>query len=218
MQVSDIQTRVKRQFGDESGVQVTDEDIIRWINDGMRQIVLQNETLFEKTSLTSSVASQEDYTLPADLLILRGISYRGPGDTAYFRLNGYSLNEFNEYIDGWDGSAHMQGVPVGYTIFEQKIKLFPIPADNTTDAIKIYYNRMPTEVSGPTDIPEIPTLYHETLVKYCLSQAYEIDENFEAMSAKGQQVAADVNMLRGREDWKVEEYYPNITVLSDDYY
>ena len=32
---TDVSSYVKRQFGDESGVQITDEDIVHWINAGV---------------------------------------------------------------------------------------------------------------------------------------------------------------------------------------
>src|SRR5215212_5975441 len=101
MNVSDIKTRIKRTFGDESGVQVTDEDIVRWINDAQRAIVTQNESLLEVTALASLVAGTQEYTLPADILILKAIHIKPSGYTSYISLKGYSFAEFNEYMNGW---------------------------------------------------------------------------------------------------------------------
>lgn len=215
MLVSEIMTRVRRVFGDESAVQITDADMVRWINDGMRDIVLRNEDLLEKTAVQASVANQQEYNLPADYLVLKFIQYRETGTTSYLKLKGLRVTEFNEYLDGWSGDTS-RGTPQCYTIHAGKIILFPIPSVSATDAIKTYYNRIPTDVILNTDIPEIPTLYHSTLVKYCLQQAYELDEDPESANAKSEQVAADIDMLRGREDWKAQERYPTITVLVDD--
>lgn len=217
MNVGDINTRIKRTFGDESGVQVTDADIIRWVNDGQRQIVMNNENLFEKTQTIASVPGQGDYALPVDTLILRGISYRGPGGAAYLRLTGFSLNEFNEYIDGWDGNAYNQGVPTAFMVYAGKITLFPIPDHSLPTALKVYYNSKPIDVTTAlSDVPSIPEIYHESLVKYCLMQAYEMDEDWQASSAKSQQMEGDLKILRGRDDWKREETYPVITVKVED--
>jgi hypothetical protein len=215
MNVLEIQDYIKRQFGDESGVQVTDTDILRWINSAQKQIVLQNESLLEVTSVTTTIVAQQSYSLPSNLLKLRGIQYRADTDQAYFRLKGYSLSEFNEKVDGWDGDTNNSD-PLCYTIYGNEILLFPIPRTAVTSALKIYYNRAPVDVVTTADTPELPLLYHDTIVKFCLQQAYEMDEDWDAVGNKAQEFDRDVNMLRGKEDWKVQEFYPVITVLNED--
>lgn len=215
MNVAAIQTYVKRQFGDESGVQVTDDDILRWINAAQKQIVLQNESLLEKTGTANSVATQQDYSFPVDLLNLRAIQYRKSTTEPYYRLKGYSLGEFNEQVDGWDNTQET-GDPWCYTIFENIIQVFPVPATSVTAAFKIYYNRSPVEVALTSDTPELPLLYHDTILKFCLQQAYEMDEDWDAVGNKAQEFDKEVNLLRGKQDWKVQEYYPMITVRVED--
>lgn len=215
MNVQQIQEYIKRQFGDESGVQVTDDDIIRWINAAQKQIVLQNESLLEVTSTTDTVTSQQAYDLPVDLLKLRGIQYRLATDQPYYRLKGYSLAEFNELIDGWDGVTDNRD-PSCYTIYASEILLFPVPATDVVAALKIYYNRTPVEVTVPADTPELPLLYHDTIIKFCLQQAYEMDEDWDAVGNKAQEVDREINLLRGRDDWKIQEFYPMITIRIED--
>jgi len=214
--VSDIQTRVKRQFGDESGVQVTDADILRWINDGMRQIVQNNEGLLEKSATTNLVASQQDYTLPIDLLILTLISCKVTGESSYTPLRHFSFTDFNVKIDGWDEATGSIARPELYTIYENEIKLFPIPDSSVTSGLKIYYKRIPTDVTLTTETPELPTLYHEALVKYCLAQAYEMDEDFSASTQKLNEMNTDLVNLRGRDDWKVQDSYPVVRDMPWD--
>ena len=141
MIVSDIITRIQRKFGDESAVQVTNADIIRWINDGQRRIVLKNDVLLEKTATTNSVAGQQEYDLPTDLLILKFIQYKDSGSTSYLKLRGLTTVEFNEYIDGWSDGGSVKGVPQVYTIFSGKIIAYPTPTNSVTAGFKIYYNR-----------------------------------------------------------------------------
>lgn len=216
MNLGEIRTRVQRIFGDESGVQITNEDVVRWLNDAQRNIVLENENLLQTTAFTSGVAAQQEYTLPADLLILRGISYKSPSDVSYVKLMGLDRPKFDEYIGGWDGSAYAQGTPLCYFVWDNKIEVFPIPEVASANGFKIWYNRKPTDVVADVDIPSIPEIYHMTLVDMCLSSAYEMDEDWDSVSNKGQQINASVKLLRGREDWKVQETYPVITVRAED--
>jgi len=61
----DVIQRVKTQFGDNSGAQLTDDVILRWINDGQQEIVNNNPVL-KDTKLSNIVAGQAEYTFPAD--------------------------------------------------------------------------------------------------------------------------------------------------------
>lgn len=215
MNVLQIQEYIKRQFGDESGVQVTDADIIRWINSAQKQIVLQNESLLEVISTTDTVVDQQAYDLPVDLLKLRGIQYRSATDQAYYRLKGYSLAEFNDRVDGWDDTSEKSD-PICYTVYANEIQLFPIPNTAITAALKVYYNRTPVDVADTSDTPELPILYHDTIIKFCLQQAYEMDEDWDAVGNKAQEFDREVNFLRGKDEWRVQEFYPTITVLNED--
>jgi len=216
MNVGEIKTRVKRAFGDESGVQIDDTDLIRYINDAQMEIAKENEGLFEASAVSASVAGQAEYSLPVDTLIFRSLSYKAPGEVAYTQLKGYSINEFNEYIGSWDGNTSRNGTPICYMIFANKITLFFPPDHNLAAAMKIYYNRKPILVASDVDIPELPEVYHPTIVRMCLAYAYEMDEDWDAVGAKGQQIAGDLRVLRGRDDWKEEATYPTITVLAED--
>lgn len=216
MIVSDIYTKVKRQFGDESGVQLTDDDILRYINEGQRQIVMQNEGLLEKISTSNSVKDQASYTIPTDLLILRSVSYKSSSDLSYYPLKGLAYQQFNEYIDGWDGTTYGTATPYVFTQFAGNIILFPTPDSSVTNGIKIFYNRTPVDVTSTSDTPDLPLLYHDALVKQCLALAYEMDEDWDAAQVKAKQLDEDVALLRGREEWKQQERYPMITPTADD--
>lgn len=216
MNLSEIRTRVQRQFGDESGVQITNEDITRWVNDAQRAIVIENENILQATAFTSTVVGQQAYTLPVDLLILQGISYKGSSDTAYGKLLGLDRQKFDEYVEGWDGSTYAQGDPMVYFIWDGQINLFPIPSTAGANSLKIWYNQRPTDVVNDVDIPSVPELYHTAIVNMCLAWAYELDEDWDAVGSKGQQINADMKLLRGREDWKTQETYPVITVRAED--
>lgn len=218
MIVSEILTKVKRQFGDESGVQVTDSDIIRWINESQRHIVTANEGLLEKVVTSPSQAGVGSYSLPLDLLIMHSMSFQDAGVLSYTKLKAFSLNQFNEYVDGWDGSTYSPGTPSIYTIFAGNIIVFPIPLVGAANAFKLYYTRAPTDVVNVTDTPDLPLLYHDVIVKYCMQQAYETDANFQGVWFKSNEISTETAVLRGRNDWKQEGNYPTITVLYEDGY
>src|SRR5690349_6095824 len=216
MIVSDIKTRVKRIFGDESGVQLTDSDIIRMINDAQLEIVKRNESLLEKTATSGCTSGIQEYSLPADLLIFKFLLWKGTGDISYRKLKGFSTAEFNEYIDAWDSNTSNLGVPSCFTIHAGKFLVFPIPQDTIASCFKIYYNRSPVDVALDSDPLDIPLLYHPVIVDMVLKSTYEMDEDWEAAGNKSQETNKDIDYLRGREEWKQEDKYPVITVRWED--
>lgn len=211
MNVGDVATRVRRTFGDEAGVQVTDDDVIRWINDAQEQIVLENDGLMEATGTASSVANQKQYSLPADFSTLRALAYKG------YHLEALNFNEFNSQVDGYQSSDNTNtGTPTTYMVWNNEVWLNPVPSTSETNAITIYYQKHPTSVGLLADPLSLPLQYHNTIIKYCMAQAYELDENFEAKQMKEAEFAADTQKLNDRNKWTAQETYPTITVLPGD--
>lgn len=215
MNVSDIMTRVKRQFGDEASTQITNEDIWRWITDGQREIATVNTGVLEKIATVDSVAGQNEYSLPADILRLRSVHYRDSTTSSYLRITSRSLAEFNEYVDGWSGPLYGNGIPEIFHVFASKLMLFPTPVAAVTAGIKVYYTRQPTDVTSDLVPIDVPLTYHNRLVEYVLQQAFELDGDWNASANKAAQFTTGLGLLNARDQAEME-YYPTITVLPDD--
>lgn len=212
MNLGDIKLRVKRQFGDESGVQVTDEDIVRWVNDAMREIAMQNYNVLETVSTAAIVSGTSDYTLPDDTLKLRAIRYDDK------KLDVLSLQEAEQSIIAYEQSGNYQkGTPVFAWVYANKITLYPTPDTSGASLLKIYYTRLPVEVTNnDVTVPELGLPYHPRIVEYVLQQAYEMDEDWAASGNKSAQFVSGLNVLKDAESWVEQATYPTITTLADD--
>jgi chlorite dismutase len=133
--VSDVVTRVRRTFGDEAAVQVQDADIIRWINDGQIEIVKNNDAALQKTAFINLVAGQASYTLPTDMLLLRSLRYKMTGMLSFLSIRYKNMQEFDDSMDGWDGSTYTNSSPVYFTMYEGKAILFPAPDQSVTSGL-----------------------------------------------------------------------------------
>lgn len=213
--VGDIKSRVKRQFGDESGVQVTDSDIYRWISDSIRNVILSNEEAIEVITTIDIVASQQDYPLPTDIVSLKGITCKTGDSTSYFNLQGYQLEQFNTYVDGWDGQFFGQGNPAIFTIFNNIIKLFPIPDTAAAAGLKLFYTSYLGEITSDSFTISLPNYYFNAVVNYCLQQAYQMDEDWIGAEIMMQQVQQDLTKARGKSK-EQQDTYQMITILDDD--
>lgn len=207
MLVSEIALRVKRQFGDEAGAQITDADIIRWVNDAQREIAVNND-LLQTTATTATVNGQDQYTLPSDVLTMRSVRYGG-------RKLAYLSPEESSAMIGSDGTT--KGTPTHYSVWARNIDLYPAPDVDDPDDIQLYYTRQPVAVTAAGDEPELPQQYHNRIVEYCIAQAYELDDNTESYQNKMKQFNEGVEKLKGQGDWQSQDVYPSITVSPGDY-
>lgn len=216
MIVQDVVTRVRRVFGDEAAVQVTDEDIFRWINDGQVEIVKNNAEALQTTSTMNLVANQATYALPSDLLLLRSLRYKFSDMLSYSALIYKSMQQFDETIDGWDGTAQSAGHPNYFTQYNNSVVLFPTPDRASTAGLKLLYNKTPTDVSALSDAISLPLIYHNTIFKYCLWQASMLDEDYDPAVMHQSNFQNDITLLQKRETTEATATYPVITVLADD--
>lgn len=206
--VAEIAIRVKRQFGDESGSQINDDDIFRWVNDVQRDIAQAND-LLQSRARTGLFRGQREYALPPDVLTLRSVRY---GDV---KLRPISPQEAEELIDKpHDVDA---STPQIFWLWANKINLYPTPSVADPDDLQVFYTRQPFSVAALSDVPELPGQYHNRIVEYCLAQAYELDENWSAAQIKQQQYDKGVSSMRGDAQFNPQDFYPSITSLPGDY-
>ena len=210
MIVSEVITRVKRQFGDESGVQITDQDVMRWINDAQNDIA-QAQEINEASATGSSTYQQDTYPIPTDVINLRSVLYKGK------KIKAVSMQEYDVYVNENQGSPNvpLYGTPDIFYVWAQEIRFYPIP-EVSGEEIKLYYSQFPVEVITINDFLSLPIKYHNRIVEYCLQQAYELDENFDAAALKGGQMSASLSQMAEDSSWTEHSAYPMVTIMPED--
>ncbi len=210
MIVSDVVKRVRRQFGDDFKGRIGDNDLFRWINDAQREIAIENKLLQKNTTQALS-AGVAKYAVPADILQLHSITRNG------FLLQGYSLKEFQAQNE--DSDSQVTGEVTSFTVWAGNIWIWPYPAVGTSAPgnIVIYYTRIPADVDALADAIDLPLIYHNRVVEYCMAMAMELDEDREGYALKMQEFKVGVAATKNEsEDLKIDQY-PGITVVPEDY-
>lgn len=208
--VSDIANAVKRQFGDESGVQITDSDIFRWINQGQIDIIKRQKLL--KTSATAAItAGLGNYPVPADVLFVQQLLVNG------LPVEYRSFEEANEYILKSDPGRVQTGQPQIWWEWAGTYFFWPVPDSTLSTAlITLFYLKEPTNVTALTDSLSVPDTYYNTLLQYCLQQAHEMDEDWTAAQVKGSQYENSLNQDSDDNNRLHIGTYQRITVLLED--
>lgn len=207
---SDVATEVKRTFGDEAGVQITDADIIRWIDRGQLEI-LKNTQILRATSTSDLFAGQSVYSLDA-LRILKIQAIHANGAP----LTYISFQEAEKYIISVDPNNDASGQPQVWTEWAGNIHIYPASSQDVTNGLSIFYLPAPIKLTALADTLSIPDAYYNNLIDFVLSKAYELDEDPQNSQFKLGQFAQGLDGMANEENIPQVAYYPVITVLPED--
>lgn len=211
--VDDIVKGVQRQFGDEAEVQVKIADVIRWVNNGQRDIVINNPEINATKATAPFVAGQRSYPLLsdaafADLLTVRSIHYDG------MRLRALTFQEAEDILA--TAENEIGGAPVAWYTYEGAINFYPTPDLSVPGNFTIFFTKAPPRVTSRTDSLGIPDNYYNALEQFVLAQAFEMDENGQMAQMKVQQYEKSLGIQKDR---TVEQSntFPRVRLDPGDY-
>lgn len=208
---SDVALALKRQFGDSDGRQITDADILEWINVAQQEIVSQNPIL-KDTMQTASIAGQDAYSYPASLNIqyIEAVHYDG------VPLEALSFQEAQAYLLAHRDFNDVEGSPVIWYERNGTLYLYPKPSESTADVIRMFFIRRPEDLATISDPLDLPDRYFQRILDLCLAKAYQLDENWEAAQYKQSEFFSGMNMLANQENVVRTNTYPAPTVRVED--
>jgi hypothetical protein len=205
-----VTAAVKRQFGDEAGVQITDNDIIRWINEAQQEILSTNR-VFKAKAVSNLVAGTYEYGFPTEnMLDVQSIWVDG------VKIDYMSFQDFEENILRTDPRREVKQAPTMWTEWAGSFVFWPTPDTDIANGITVFFTKGPTEVDAVGDLLSVPDTYVNRIIEFCTARAYELDEDYQASSMKLSQFTQGVSSLAEDETMPSVDTYPTITVLRDD--
>lgn len=215
--VGDVDTYVFRQFGDDSNVQITTADVIRFINLGQRQIFETNPALNMVNASTNIVANQNVYNLATDanftgIRLIRSVRYQGSV------LNPVSRQQAEQYIlyNNTLYPSPTTGIPTDWWLDDLgQLYLYPTPNVSSTAALAIHYMAYPKTMIATTDTLDIPDSHYPVLLSFVMSQVYELDENWQGNAAKKAEYKELLAIVKDRTEIE-EDHFPSILLDPED--
>lgn len=209
MLASEILTRVKNVFGDTAAVQIDDVMMLDWVNDGQTDICRKAECL-ESVYSTNIVVGTDAYGYPPDFIKEQRVT-----------VNGYKVKRTTKqgldvlYADR--AVSPVNGTALFYFHYNRKFNLYPKPDVAITNGLVVWYIRNAAVLTAVGQTPEIPAIFHEDLVKFCMVKAYELDEQWSAADRKKQDYeAALMQTIYDSQNLQAESY-PSVACLPGDY-
>lgn len=206
--VSDVGAAVKRVFGDESGVQIVDNDIVTWTNEAQFAVASSTKVLKSK-AVTSMVSGTNTYslaTITPKILQIESLLVDG-------RRVGYmSVAQAEESISQADPLAEEVGFPAFWYEWAGEITFWPKP--NLNAQITIRYTALPDTLTAVSNTLSVPDEFFTDIVNYVLKKAYEMDENGSMMSFKNQEFEASMADLTDDERQAQNMTYETLTIYD----
>ena len=210
----DVYERVRTLFGDTSGAQVTDQMVVRWINDGQQEIV-NNNAILKDTKYSNIVAGQSEYTFPDDKVqYIEAIYVDGRP------VQPMTPQAYREYILADDPrQTAVADVPNIWYERNGLLTFYPTPQKSYTDGLKLEYVKQPDKVTyiSTSQGLSVPDRYINELVNYVMTQALELDENYTAADYKRNQFREGLDRQNLRENITQVATYPQCMPDPDDY-
>lgn len=209
MNLGEIITSVKRQFGDDSGVQIFESDIIRWANLAQIDIARKTECIQDHVA-TDSIVEDGSYMLPEDFLTVKRVTYNNAVmyPTTIEKADiAYPLREQGNQV----------GTPNTYFIWGNILYLHPWPSTAEVNVLELFYVRLPATLASADEVSEIPESFHEDIVKYCLALAKELDEDVVEAGKIRDEYMGRIAEARYEIQNLYADSYPSVRLLPGDY-
>ncbi len=185
--VGDVYNVVKRIFGDESGVQLTNADIVRWVNEAQVDISKQNQVL-QTTATVAVTANTATYALTSvtpKIDTIASILLNGR------RVGNIPISQAEESISLADPLGTQTGSPQFWYAWGGDVTFWPKPNQDYTMTLR--YVAQPANVTvTTTDVLSLPDETFNDIVNFVLMKAYEMDENPQMMAVKQAEYSASV--------------------------
>lgn len=133
-----------------------DAELIRWINEGCRDVTRRSECLFDEATIAITGGIQE-YLLPTNMLRAYAVDYNRSGDSQRYPLE---YIDFNAAPEVWGLNQTMyEGTPSIFTSWgtppSAKLILYPTPASSGSVRVKFYRVSLDALTADATiDMPE----------------------------------------------------------------
>jgi len=167
------------QLTDLTNVRWTRAELLSWLNDGMRQIVLLQPSASSTTTAVKLVAGTRQ-TIPAGGWLLLQI-YRNLGTTG--SIPGRAIRIVSrELLDGFNPNWHseMQKPEVRNYIYDvqDQLAFFVYPPNNGTQYIELNYSAQPTDLTTESQVIPLFDIFQSALVDYILFRACSKDAEY----------------------------------------
>lgn len=178
---SSIISKAQIIIQDTTGVRWPDTELLGWLNEGQREIVMLKPDASVKNESLALVAGTKQ-TIPSSGIILisvvrnMGVNGTTPGNA----VRSIKRNVLDEQLPNWHSSA--ASATVIYVVTDPRnpkvFYTYPPQPSATPGQVEIVYSAAPTDVGAVGNAISVDDIYSGSLLDYCLFRAYSKDAEY----------------------------------------
>ncbi len=167
MILSVMQTKTRLLLGDITTGDYSDSNLLRSLNDHIHAytveaIMASGEWRVQgEIATTNLVASQAEYSLPANIITIERIEMNLTGGTNTWET--VWTKDDRNIQESISNGSNISSSPTIY-LHDNSIFFEDPPANNVTNGLKVWYSTEPTELSASGDEPILPEFSHVGLI------------------------------------------------------
>lgn len=183
IQVNNVINRAGTLIQDATNVRWPTAELLDWLNDGQREVVLHHPEASVKNTSVSLATGASKQSLPADGILLVDVirNMGAAGATAGRAVRMTSREVLDAQKPTWHSDANALGYIQHFVYDPRDPKNFYVypPAPATAWYLEIIYSAAPTDcVAG--GVIQIDDIYSNALLDYVLYRAYSKDAEYAA--------------------------------------
>lgn len=167
------------QLTDIANIRWTRAELLSWLNDGMRQIVVIQPSASSTTSVVKLDAGTRQ-TIPDDGWLLLAI-YRNMGTTG--TTPGRAIRIVSrEILDGFNPNWHTDTAKAEVRNYiytnQDQLAFYVYPPNTGTQYVELNYSAQPTDLTSESQVIPIFDIFQSALVDYILFRACSKDAEY----------------------------------------
>lgn len=175
--VLDILNRARLQLMDDTGVRWTDAELVRYVNDAQREIVLYKpDAVTRNENLELAVGTKQ--ALPAASIRLLSV-VRNVTPTSKRSVRPVSRETLDRFKPDWHGETAVQEVQ--HSIFDEmdQENFYVYPPNDGTGTVEILYTKHPDTITEDDNL-EVADAYANVVLDYVLYRSFAKDGDLPA--------------------------------------
>ena len=148
----------------------TESQLGVWLNGAQQEVqkrlIKAGENYYTRCQITTLVVNQSRYALPEDFKKLNRLEVITTGvypNESVLALTPMTINQQDLIVRG-------TGQPIFYYLDKNTIQLFPCP--DTALVMRMIYTYQVTDMTLPTDTPDVPNTYHRMLALLAVEDGF----------------------------------------------
>lgn len=182
MTPGEISTAAREQYNAVNDTFFGDTELYSYIYDGSLKLA-QQAYVVEGTYETSTVASQQEYDFPANILAVKRLTWNGQ------KLDPITFRE-DDVLTLTNQSSTETGNPLYYAIWNETFYLRPVPS--TVQTLKVFAYVEPQSVLTASQTLEVPSRWHMALKTFVLYRMALKDTNTTLITAYRDEWAQEI--------------------------